>query len=83
MFSFRDRIFSRGKILITFFKSIKQLYIFEILLFGVLLYLLGAFVHMNINPNGWYLITRTVLGIVFLAFIIFVFIIIDLKGGRK
>jgi hypothetical protein len=38
---------------------------------------------MHLNPSMWHLITRTILGIVFLGFIVFVFIIIDLKGGRK
>lgn len=82
MSSFLDNIFSRGKI-ITFLKSIKQFYIFEIFLFGALLYLLGTFIHMHLNPSMWHLITRTILGVVFLVFIVFVFIIIDLKGGRR
>ncbi|MDP3267397.1 MAG: hypothetical protein Q8M39_11280 [Sulfuricurvum sp.] len=83
MFSFLKKVFSRGKIITVFLKSIKQFYIFEILLFVALLYLLGAFIHMHLNPSMWHLITRTILGIVFLGFIVFVFIIIDLKGGRK
>jgi len=83
MFSFLNNMFSRGKIFTTFLKSIKHFYIFEILLFGALLYLLGAFIHMHLNPSTWCLITRTILGIVFLVFIVFVFIIIDLKGGKR
>lgn len=83
MFGFLKNPFSRGKIFITLFKSIKQFYIFEILLFGILLYLLGAFIHMSLNPIMWNLITRTIIGVAFLAFVILVFIIIDIKGGKK
>lgn len=38
---------------------------------------------MGLNPITWHVITRIILGTLLFSFIVFVFIVVDIKGGKK
>jgi hypothetical protein len=67
----------------VFRKQLERLYAAEITTMALLLYALGAFVHLSFNPEAWDIVTRIVLGAIFAVFIVFAMVVGSMKGGGR
>lgn len=67
----------------AFLDAMKRYYLLEVVLAAAVLYLLGAFIHMNADPSAWLVRTRVVLGALLLAWIAFAMFVASVKGGKS
>lgn len=62
---------------------IKKIYLIEVSLIGALLYTFGAFIHLSFEFALWSIYTRIALGLIWLCFIVFCFVVYSVQGGKK
>ncbi|WP_416768515.1 hypothetical protein ACM66T_10190 [Sulfurimonas sp. ST-25] len=67
----------------AFRKLVGRIYAVEIMTIALLLYVLGAFIHLSANPEQWAIVTRIILGAILAGFVLFSMVVGSLKGGGK
>lgn len=69
--------------MLDFRNMIQRYYMPEIASITTVLFLLGSFIHVSFDLSAWSIITRAIIGSIWTAFILFVLVMIDLKGVKK
>lgn len=67
----------------AFRKLVGRIYAMEIMTVALLLYALGAFIHLSANPEQWAIVTRIVLGALLGVFVLFSMVVGSLKGSGR